>query len=358
MWALWCALSYLISSLILPGNTFLYILVIKVPIIVGDTGVAYLLLHVARKKFGRNPSFQLKLAGSFLFNPYVLAVGVVWSMMDSIIGLLIVLCAMCLTSKRPAWTGAFLALGTALKLYPIILLPACLIYSIKGRQDKIRRPIIFLATFSCCALIMIVAPFLIFNWSTTGFVGLIFAQASRSPNGGIAPLSVFNYLLWNGILTLGPISIVSVYSSTPLRYVWVLAFVYAAWYLDAKRQAKSLSELLQEFILMYVVYCLTAPWVSEQMIEPLLIMMLFVTAAISPERIGLPYVLGSATAFLFVALHVPLTAFISPISNFDSTSIVNLVKPVIPWLVVVFGLYLVYEMALSVKQVEFQFSHD
>jgi hypothetical protein len=240
-------------------------------------------------------------------------------------------------------------------LYPIILLPACLIYVVKNKRDRVKGLLVFSAAFICCTLIGILAPFMIFNWSTVGFGGLISAQASRAPNGGIAPLSIFNYLLWNGVSTLGPINVAALYSATPLRYFWVLAIAYAAWYLDVKRQPKAFAELLLEFLLIYVVYCLTAPWVSEQMIEPLLIMLLFVTAAMGPKRIGLPYILGSALALAFIALHVPMTAFISPVSNFDSSPIVESVKPAIPWVVAIFCVYLAYELTLLVKRIDLQF---
>ncbi len=170
-------------------------------------------------------------------------------------------------------------------------------------------------------------------------------------------MSVFNYLLDIGITRIGPIDIISLYSAQPLRLIWISAILFVPLFVMINRPAHSFPILLKQFALAYASYLLVAPWASEQMLEPLLVLMLFIGASEGFKKSDFNYyIIGSAIVFVFLALHVPLTSLIFPVALIDPRSITSWGAELLPFLVLLFGIYLATLLVRNAKELSREFA--
>jgi hypothetical protein len=345
LWGLWTGVSYLLSNAIWPGNKFAYILAIKIPIIAADLAIAWMLIAFTRSlssrdsfsgsRFCGNSSSGESLATSFLLNPYVLVVGVVWGMMDNVAALLIILAAIALVKSKDLEAGAALGLAIALKLYPVIFLFAVFPYLARqvGRRARTLRLLVGLGV---TGFLSILAPFWMFNWNIGGFLSVLTDQTSRKP-GGISPIAVLGLLYDYGIHSIGPFDLQSVSQLVPLRLIWIPAVCLSMIFIAKARPRPSFENVIRVLSFVYMIWILTASWVSEQNVETLLILMLFG---------GATYVLGrfqkwsywiiSAIVLGFVIFHVPATSFVFPVYEIDRSALSHLGNYVLPWISIAF----------------------
>jgi len=343
LWALWCGAAYSISNYIATGNEFLYIFVIKIPIIVADMALAVLLLMVASKNANASGRDDGRiLAASFLLNPYVLFVGVIWGMMDNLVAILLVTSIMVLSSK-PAWSGILASLAVALKLYPILFVP--LIFILSARTRKLGNFTKLVFAFITTSVATIWLPFILFHWSTEGFIGVGVAQVARD-FGAIAPMATFQHLA-----NLGVTSFDIILGASWLKLVWVPAFTTSLLLIMWRRPSiESTPNMIRDSLLVYMTYLLTASWISEQLVELLLVFLLFLAAFVGFRRsIYWPYTIGSLIVLLFLMFNVPVTSFIFPLYSIDATPLAVIGRTIFPWLTLIFGGFLVAEIIITAK---------
>jgi len=343
LWALWCGAAYSISNYIAKGNEFLYIFVIKIPIIAADMALAMLLLIVASKNVNTSGRDNGRiLAASFLLNPYVLFVGVIWGMMDNLVAILLVISIMVLTS-RPTWSGILASLAVALKLYPILFVPLLFILSARTRKLGNFTKLVF--AFITTSIVTIWLPFVLFHWSTEGFIGVGVAQVARD-FGAIAPMATFQHFE-----NLGVTSFDSVLAASWLKLIWVPAITTSLLIMIWKRPSiESTPNMIRDCLLVYMTYLLTASWISEQLVELLLVLLLFLAALVGFRRsIYWPYTVGSLIVLLFLIFNVPITSFIFPLYSIDATSLAVIGRTVFPWLTLIFGAFLVAEIMITAR---------
>ena len=87
-WPLLLGLIYRVSFNVIP-NIFLYNFAIKVPVIVGNVGLAYLMKKLIIKLYGDDKKARFVWL-FILFNPFVLLTTVAWGEFDTIVALLCV----------------------------------------------------------------------------------------------------------------------------------------------------------------------------------------------------------------------------------------------------------------------------
>lgn len=343
LWALWCGLSYVLSKSILPGNLFGYIFLLKLPIIAGDIAVAGTLVSspiltsnaTHRISDGSQVTLARLLAVLFLFNPFTITAGTVWGMMDNLAALSVVLGALQLAKGKYVWAGIFAMLAIDLKLYPVVFLPAFLTYIWK-RRGSLADLLSFLLSLNIVVLLTITAPFLLFGWNRAGLLEVLGTQTSRTA-GGISPLGVLAFLPNAGIQSIGPFRIEMLTQNLSLKFVWVVAVALATVFLILAYSSSSFPIVIEGFLLTYLSYVLTAPWVSEQSIQTLLILMLFQIASKRPDRGKLfSYGILSVITFTFISLNVPLTSFLFPIVRIDIAPLAKIGVVAIPWLTLAF----------------------
>jgi hypothetical protein len=346
LWGFWCGLSYLLSNAIWPGNKFVYILAIKIPVIAADLAIALMLIAFTRSLSRRDSSFSgsrfcgdsgsgKSLATSFTLNPYVLVVGVVWGMMDNVAALLIILAAMALVKSKDLEAGAALGLAIALKLYPVIFLFAVFPYLARqvGRRARTLRLLVGLGV---TGFLSILAPLLIFNWNIGGFLSVLADQTSRKP-GGISPIAVLGLLYDYGIHSIGSFDLQSVSQLVPLRLIWIPAVCLSMIFIAKARPRPSFENVIRIFSFVYMIWILTASWVSEQNVETLLILLLFGGATGVFGRFQKwSYWITSAAVLGFVIFHVPATSFLFPVYEIDRSALSRLGNYVLPWIAIAF----------------------
>ncbi len=346
LWAYWCGVAYKLSQLIMPANVFSYIFLIKLPIILGDIALAWLMMifspqtnsNLIRQNNHHSLS-ALARAELFLFNPYTVMVGVVWSMMDNIVALLVVLVVVALRRRQYAWAGILLGLSITLKLYPVLFLPVCLIYLIK--KDRIEQTLRFLAGIAAVFLVVIF-PFLIFRWDLGGLLIVLIAQVARSP-GGVAPIGILSLLPAIGVTQIGPFSVSNIYDSILVRLLWLPGVAGCVLFLYFRGRFSKISDFFDSLLLTFAIYMLLTPWLSEQSVETLLVLMVFsgVSKGFKLREYG-AYFLGSIIVLIFIVFHVPLTSFVYPVVVIDSAPFLGFGAPFLPWLAAIFGAYCLY----------------
>jgi len=348
LWALWCGVAYTISNFLAKGNEHVYIFAIKIPIIIGDIVLPLLLLMVASKNAASSGTNNGRvLATSFLLNPYVLFVGVIWGMMDNLVAILLVTSIMLLASK-PAWSGVFASLAVALKLYPIVFVPLLLILLLRTRNyDNFAK---WGLAFLSASVVTIWSPFVLFHWSISGFIGVGVAQVARD-FGAIAPMATFQHLEILGLTSIGPVPLQSIVAASWLKLIWVPALTTALLLIIWKRPSvESTPNTTRDCLMVYMTYLLTASWISEQLMELVLVLMLFLAAYVGFKRsIYVPYTVGSLIVLLFLTFNVPLTSFVFPLYSIDPAPLASMGRTVFPWLTLIFGCYLVAEIVITTK---------
>jgi hypothetical protein len=360
LWGFWCDASYLLSHLLLPGNTFAYILIIKAPIIAADFLIAWALVAFrvpGTRQIGSNSALSRELitrrslATLFLLNPYVLIVGPIWGMMDNIAALLIILVALALFKRRDALAGVWLGLAVALKLYPVLFLVPLIPYFARTRQMS-SRSIRFFSTFALTELVSVVAPFLVLGWNVNDFFGVLTAQTSRKP-GGISPIGLLPLLINLDIQDLGPISLHRLSELPALRLVWIPAVCLAVLFVTIAGVWSSFKDITRGLTLVYMTYLLTAPWVSEQNVEILLVFMLFeaIGEGFEYSRIQ-SYGMISGIVAAFAFFNVPATSFIFPVYVVDAGPLQTIGKYVVPSFVFIFTYCIGLEMLRTARRVK------
>jgi len=348
LWALWCGVAYLFSNYFSPGNQSLYILTIKIPIIVADFALAIMLLMTSSGNTSSSGKTNGRfLVTSFLLNPYVLIVGVIWGMMDNLVAVLVILSILLLSSK-PTLSGASASLAVALKLYPIIFLPLLLAYSVRIR--KFTHLAKWFSAFVATSLLTIWFPFAIFHWDIAGFIGVGEAQAARN-FGAIAPLATLQYLENVGVTSVGIIPTQSLVTAWWLKFLWIpaltVSLLFALWRWP---NSESVPNRVRGCLLVYLAYLLTAPWISEQLFELVLVLMLFLTVFLCFRRFPYAsYAVGSLIVLLFLTFNVPITSFLFPVYQIDGSRLALSGRNILPWLTLIFGCYLIAEIVIIAK---------
>ena len=353
LWGFWTGISYILSNAIWPGNKFVYILAIKIPIIAADLAIAWMLVTFTRSlnheslsssgsRFSGDVSSGRSLAALFLLNPYVLVVGAIWGMMDNIAALLVIFVAIALVRGRDLEAGAALGLAIALKLYPVIFLFAAFPYLVKQAR-RVARTLRLLVGLGITGFVSILAPFLVFNWNIGGFLSVLADQTSRKP-GGISPLGVLGLLSDFGIHNIGGFNLVSASQLVPLRLIWIPAVCLSGVFIAKTRVRPSFEDVIRIFAFVYVIWILTASWVSEQNVEILLVLLLFGgTASVFSRAQKWSYGLLSAIVLAFVVFNVPATSFLYPVYYIDRTPLSSVGTYVLPWIAIAFALCIAVE---------------
>jgi uncharacterized membrane protein len=130
----------------------------KLPLIVIDFVSAFLLYRIAIS-LGVDYRGATAAAVLWLANPYVTLTSEMWGGYDIVAQFFVLASILLLVKNRTIAAALALAIGVALKLYPMVLLPAFLLFLLKQRRQAFKR---FLgATASFSILLMSSALFLV-----------------------------------------------------------------------------------------------------------------------------------------------------------------------------------------------------
>lgn len=262
-WPLLLGAIFRLSYGIIP-NIFLYNFAIKIPIILGNIGLAYMVRRILLET-QTNPSWAHKAWLFILFNPFILLTSTAWGDFDTIVALL------CCASLYFSYIGeiemsAFsMALGVTLKPIAIPLIGLPMLISSPARH---RKTIQYLLIFALVSLACYFGPFYLFGWNFPLVPNEWNAQFKMA--GGMTPFNIIELFqvptLPSGLEFLG--------------FFWVPALI-AGYYLTYRNRPKSMNDLAQKAVGLTLVFFLTRSWLSEPNINLVLPFMLL---AIEPNK--------------------------------------------------------------------------
>jgi len=175
-WYLNDHISFFPSSFIWFWEAKGMILMMKLPSIVADLGIGWLIYQYLRKQKAINNKQVLLVTGVWLFNPLVWYNSSVWGQTDSIVNLLGLLAVFSLLHKRLRWTASWFTLSVLFKgsltyFAPILLLIALIQrHSIKEWGIAFAYCLIPIALVSIWFHPAIDLPIWLFNLYTNKFI--------------------------------------------------------------------------------------------------------------------------------------------------------------------------------------------
>jgi hypothetical protein len=279
LWAFWCLIAVNASNLL--GNSVeIWRLIIKLPIILAQFGLAYAVWSFAKTRFNANAT--KKVLFSTLTWAFIIYIGVLWGQINVISALLTFLAFYAVASNRIGWGALSLGLAITLKIYPLLALIPLLIYILKNRS--------FLQTvkFAVCVITVPIAytlfVFAAYSWNITYFFNTIFYW---SPDSNPLQFKGGCMNLWSFFSLYGlDISKIAI-----LRLIWIPILVALAiyWY---KKKTMSLADLNLALISFYFLFMITYVWVSEQTFIDTLPFIFLAIFAFKPNRSLLYSLLG------------------------------------------------------------------
>ena len=133
LWAFWCLVANQVFDLS-GGNIELWRFTIKLPLILAHFALAFAIWKFTSEKFGKkNAKKILILTLTWIFFIYI---GAIWGQLNILSALLTFLAFYSVAIKRNTTGAILLGLAVALKIYPLIVLPAFFFISLKIRGKK------------------------------------------------------------------------------------------------------------------------------------------------------------------------------------------------------------------------------
>lgn len=248
---------YKLSYNIIP-NIFLYNFAIKIPIILTNIVLAYLVKNILLQQGASERT--VKFAWLFLlFNPFTLLTTTAWGQFDNL-GALSCVASLYFLSKNNVKKSAFLlSLSAVLKpfLFPLVGLP--LLFLPTKNWPKI---VLYIVISGVMIVILWILPFYVL--------------------GGKAPFSsnqAASYFMRAGGMT--PFSLVELFQNRVtlpsglgfLGYIWIPAVLFG-YYLVYRDPPQTFNELTQKAIGMMLIFFLTFSWLSEPYINVVIVLAL------------------------------------------------------------------------------------
>lgn len=308
LWALWCGVANFFYSL--SGNNIeFWRFIVKLPIILGHLALAHVVGKFAESRFNLKTAqkiFLIVLSWSFFIYS-----GAIWGQINVISALLTFSAFYALTEKRTTVAASLLGLAITLKIYPLITLPAFLVYIHKSQNKKTSGKFILIA----CAIpiLFTLTIFALFQWDITYFLRTIFYSTPVFESDPLQ-FNVGCMNIWSYIALIG-IDIVPLWY---LRQLWIpiLGLGTLYWLKKPKINEKDFTLSLVFF---YILFIVSYGWVSEQTIIDLLPFAFLMVLAYNSKRIYL-YMLLLIQTFVYIfsfanqslAVFVPLAQSLSP----------------------------------------------
>jgi hypothetical protein len=324
-WPLVSGLIYLVTYKFIP-NLLLYNLALKIPIILANVCLAFLIARILAKL--RVDEKGIRKAWLFmLFNPFLLYVSCAWGQIDPIVAVLSMLALVLLSEGKMAGSAILLALAVAFKPTALPIVPAVFVF-LTGKPFRLVFK--YFVLFTVCAVLLFVGPFAILGWSPSPILQHWNAQFSV---GGGMSFMTFLELVDNSYELYGPLGF--------LGFLWVPALGMAAYAL--RPGGEGLIDLLVKSTALTLVFFLFRTWLSEPNLVLVIAMLLVLTSVGRLEArnltavwvIALIYSFLNTSTFqlLFPSMPGLMERLLQASDHFRTARLVLRTLSVIPWLV-------------------------
>jgi hypothetical protein len=314
LWSLVDGLMRAFSSAIAPSDLYVYVLALKIPIILGELLLAVVIYNMLKAEANERIATATYLI--FLFCPFIMAVGTIWGMFDAI-ALIFALLAAYTLHRNWGTSSVFLAVASALKLFPLVLAPLYSLLLYKSMKSKKRAANYLIHTIAITGVLTFL-PMIAFNWPTANMYNALTYHVTTSnpsydllasfPYGAASPFNVATLLVNVGGPMFTPPD-VFVYAWIPACIiVYLLLFRSRAMVPKGINVSADFISTVQWSLLLLLTLFTTRVWVSEQNL-----VFLFAFFALSVflqhpqdwDKIELLWLL----LFIFVLVHVPAVSF-------------------------------------------------
>lgn len=323
-WSILLGLIYL-GTYKITSSFLLYNLALKLPVIVANIGLAYLVAHVL-KSLGALEKTSRSAWIFLLFNPFLLCTSSAWGQFDSVVALLSLLSLYLLSQGKVTGPAILLALAVSLKPIALPLIPVVFIY-LAGRSIKCALQ--YFSIFAASMVLFCVVPFFLFRWDPT--VILQHWNFHFSVGGGLSFLTFLevlkqSYQLPGNWWILG--------------WLWVPALAVAAIML--KPGITGFRDLLKKSLALILVFYLCRGWLSEPniiLVLPL-VLILVCLGELKPFALAAVWVLPLIFAFfntslvqlLFPSMPTAMEALLKIAGEYNSARFAMRSAVVIAWL--------------------------
>jgi hypothetical protein len=253
LWPLLLAVIYRLSFNLFQ-NIFIYNLAIKIPVIIGNVMLAYVVRHILTNL----EVSKRKALGSwffFLFNPFLILTTSAWGRFDTVVALFSLSSLYLLYKGRSLESAVLLAFSVSLKpiTLPLIFLPALYL-----SKKKPHGRLAYYSVFALTLLLFYVVPFLVFGWDTHTILNNWNAHFEVA-----GAMSLFNILevITGSFLLPEPLGF--------LGFLWLPALI-VGYYLLNRNPPHTVEELIKGALFLTLVFFLTRTWFSEQNINLIL----------------------------------------------------------------------------------------
>jgi hypothetical protein len=259
-WPLVLGIIYSISYALF-HNLLIYNLATKLPIVIANLGLAYL-VRSALNHQSTNPEVSRKAWIFLLFNPFLLYFSVAWGQVDSLVALLTLASLILLNKQKVVISSFLLALAISIKPTPIPIVLVALVYLWGTPWQRLVR---YLVTFTVSIFILCILPFIIMNWDASPI--LLHWNAHFSVGGGMSWMTFYE-LMSDSYLLPGLWWLLGV--------AWLPAVLVGVFWIKSGK--RDFVGLLKQSLALILIFFLTRTWTSEQNMILILPIVLILTS--------------------------------------------------------------------------------
>ena len=252
------------ASYALTQNIFLYNFAIKIPVIIADIGLAYLVRHILVERQVSQKKAQIAFL-LILFNPLILLTTVAWGEIDSLIAVISVAALYLLTKSKVALCAVLFGVAVALKPIALPLAAVPLLFVSPAITTKTR--FMYLGLFFATFLGLYFGPFFLAGWRIP--LGGSQWDVQVQMSGG---MTLFDFLDIFQPKSILPASI------SFLGFMWIPALLIT-YFVVFRRRPSNVNDLAKMGIVVMLVFFLTRTWVSEPNVNMILPLILLVASS-------------------------------------------------------------------------------
>lgn len=202
-----------------------YVLLLKLPSIIADIAVSYLIYNIAKKHFSLEIS--MLLAAFYIFNPAAFINSTLWGQVDSFFTLIIISAVYMLCQKKTGISAALFTLGVLMKPQGIIFLPVLFFELVRQRNIKSFLKVAVMAMLTAAVVIL---PFSI-NKDPLWIFKLYTSTVNEYPYASLNAFNFFSLIGGNHVKDTSTLFLLSYHS---YGMIFIVLVTLISWFIYMK----------------------------------------------------------------------------------------------------------------------------
>ncbi|MFZ5973959.1 MAG: phospholipid carrier-dependent glycosyltransferase [Bacillota bacterium] len=231
-------------------NSSLFTLIIKLPAIFADMALAYFVYTLAARRMGTKWAFALSML--IAFNPASILNTSLWGQIDSILALLLVLCAHSLLEKRILKACLIFTVALLIKPQTLLFAPVILFVFIHDYMTGEKRQVLKKIGISVGASLLLFIAAIIPFWGSQQPFWIVERYLSTATSYPYATINAFNLFGLFGANWVEDTQIFFLFSYKVWGYIFIAAVLLASAILFFKKPDRRKIYLVAAFIIIGV----------------------------------------------------------------------------------------------------------